>query len=205
MAGSDTERVTVAELTPGDFAEAVAVLARGMRDNPMHVAAFGPDPERRERRLERLFGALFETISAQRPLCARRDASIVAVTGVAPPGACRPSPRQGLAMLPALVGGGPRSAVRAARWLRAWASRDPEEPHAHVGPLAVDRGLQGGGIGSVLLADLCRRLDGAGEVGYLETDKEENVRFYSRQNFGVVAEAEVLGVPNWFMRRRPRP
>ena len=53
------------------------------------------------------------------------------------------------------------------------------------------------------------RLDGAGEVGYLETDKPDNVRFYERFGYEVVGEQPVLGVPNWFMRRpagagRPR-
>ena len=73
----------------------------------------------------------------------------------------------------------------------------------HLGPLAVDAGLQGQGIGSILLAEHCRRLDAAGEVGYLETDREQNVAFYARQGFETVDEAQVLGVPNWFMRRPP--
>ena len=49
-----------------------------------------------------------------------------------------------------------------------------------------------------------QRLDEAGDLGYLETDKAENVRLYERHGFEVVDEAPVLGVPNWFMRREPR-
>ncbi len=56
----------------------------------------------------------------------------------------------------------------------------------------------------MLLAEYCRRIDAAGEVGYLSTDEPENVRFYSRAGFTVVHEGDVLGVPNWYMRREPR-
>ena len=46
-----TAGVEVTPLTPTDVPAAVGVLARGMRDNPIHVAVLGPDPERRERLL----------------------------------------------------------------------------------------------------------------------------------------------------------
>jgi ribosomal protein S18 acetylase RimI-like enzyme len=46
-------------------------------------------------------------------------------------------------------------------------------------------------------------MDAAGEDAYLETDKPENVRFYERFGFEVVGEQEVIGVPNWYMARRP--
>jgi hypothetical protein len=38
-------------------------------------------------------------------------------------------------------------------------------------------------------------------VSYLETDRYKNVRFYRKFGFDVIAEAEVLGVPTWFMSR----
>jgi GNAT superfamily N-acetyltransferase len=194
----------VTDLARSDVPEAVSVLARGMRDNPVHVAAFGGDPERRRRIIERLFGALFRVMTAQTPLGARRDGRIVAATGVAPAGTCQPRPRQQLAMAPAMVTMRPRAAARTGRWIRAWAERDPDEPHVHLGPLAVDSHLQGQGIGSALLAEHCRRLDASGQIGYLETDRPENVAFYARQGFETVDRAIVLGIPNWFMRRQPR-
>lgn len=36
---------------------------------------------------------------------------------------------------------------------------------------------------------------------YLETDKAVNVTLYERFSFVVIGQEEVLGVPNWFMRR----
>ena len=200
---SASGELRVGDLDREHLPEAVAVLARGMRDNPVHVAAFGPDPERRRRIIERLFTGLFRLFTAQTPICVRRGGAIVAATGIAPAGTCQPTLRQALGLAPAVLSMGPRRAARTGRWIRAWASRDPDEPHSHLGPLAVDAHLQGQGIGSVLLGEYCRRLDAAGEVGYLETDKPQNVRFYQKQRFETVGQAEVLGVPNWFMRREP--
>lgn len=107
-------------------------------------------------------------------------------------------------LLPSVVALGPPTAARAGRWLSIWAKRDPDEPHVHLGPLAVDAGLQGQGIGSLIMQEHCRRLDRAREVSYLETDKPDNVRFYERFGFEVTGEEPVLRVPNWFMRRGPR-
>ena len=82
-----------------------------------------------------------------------------------------------------------------------WARRDLAEPHWHLGPVAVDPQLQGQGVGTAMLTAFCSRMDDLSMLSYLETDKYKNVRFYRRLGFAVVAEAEVLGVPNWFMSR----
>ena len=166
----------------------------------MHLAAYGPDPDRRERAHARMIHALFRHGRKNEPIGVWREETLVACTGVIVDGGCRPGLAQ-MRMLPAIAALGPRTAARIAAWLRVWAARDLEEPHAHLGPLAVDRDLQGQGIGSVLLAEHCRRLDERGEVGYLETDKPENVRFYEKQGYRVIGEAPALGVPSWFMRR----
>ena len=176
-----------------------------MRDNPLHVAAFGDDPERRVRLHTRGMRAMFRAFAAQQPLCAIRDGTLVAVTGVAPVGTCRPSATERLRLLPSVVVLGPRRAALVGRWMSAWASRDPDEPHVHLGPFAVDAHLQRQGIGSLIMQEHCRRLDAASEVGYLETDKPENVRFYERFGYEVIGEEAVIGVANWFMRRPPRP
>lgn len=193
--------IDVRDLRPEEVPEAVGVLARGMRDNPLHLSAYGDDPERRLRCHARLMRGLFAAFSAQQPICAVRDGTLVGVTGVAPVGTCQPTTMQRLRLLPALAALGPRTAARVGRWISTWAKHDPDESHVHLGPLAVDVHLQGQGIGSLIMREHCRRLDAAGEVGYLETDKLENVRFYERFGFEVIGEEPVIGVPNWFMRR----
>ncbi len=192
----------VADLPPSSYPDAVGVLARGMRDNPLHVAAYGAHPDRREQAHARLMRALFRHGRNNEPIGVWRDGTLVACTGVLVEGGCRPSLSQ-LKMLPAIAGLGPRTAMRVAAWLPVWSARDPDEPHAHLGPLAVDRHLQGQGIGAVLLTEHCRRLDARRELGYLETDKPENVRFYEKGGYRVVGEAPALGVTCWFMRREP--
>jgi GNAT superfamily N-acetyltransferase len=195
--------VEVGDLPAAEVPEAVAVLARGMRDNPLHVAAFGADPERRRRRLVRFFRAFFRVMRTQTPLAAHDAGTLVGVTGIAPPGTCQPGILDELRLLPAVLTMGPATSARIMRWVAAWAAHDPTEPHSHLGPLAVDAHLQGRGIGTRILAEYCARLDRAGELAYLETDKPVNVRIYERHGFRVVGEERVIGVPNWFMRREP--
>lgn len=195
--------IEIRELRSGEIEEAVGVLARGMRDNPIHVAAYGEDPGRRLRCHARLMRGLLTASTTLEPICAVCEGRIVGLTGVAPVGTCRPSVSHRLRMLPHALALGPRTMIRVLRWVSRWAAQDPDEPHVHLGPLAVDAHLQGQGIGSLIMAEHCRRLDERGEVGYLETDKAENVRFYRRFGYDVVGEEPVIGVPNWYMRREP--
>jgi hypothetical protein len=53
------------------------------------------------------------------------------------------------------------------------------------------------------MREYVRRLDDGDEASYLETEKPQNVALYQRFGFEVIDEAEVLGVPNWFMWREP--
>jgi len=182
-----------------DLQRAALVAARGMRDNPLHVAAIGPDPERRVRVMNRVFSRLLP-LGGRRTLGAWDGDRLVGVADSAEPGRCQPSPLDRLRLSPAMLMAG-RAAPRMARWLSAWAEHDPEVPHSHFGPLAVDSDLQGKGIGSLLLSAYCRQLDDTAMLAYLETDKRENVTLYERFGFVVTGEADVIGVKNWFMTR----
>jgi ribosomal protein S18 acetylase RimI-like enzyme len=189
-------------LGASEVGEAVAVLSRGMRDNPGHVAAFGEHPERRLHRLRTFFDGAFAVMNWQTLVARSGDGTIVGVMAMSSPGTCRPSITQQLRILPRQLQNGPRSVLRMARWLAVWDQHDPDERHWHFGPLAVDAHLQGMGIGSKLMGVFCARMDAAGEDAYLETDKQINVTFYERFGFEVVGEEEVLSVSNWFMLRR---
>ncbi len=127
---------------------------------------------------------------------------LVGVSGTVPPRRCQLSTGEKLKVLPVLLGGsGVRSTLRVIRWVGDWSRCDPKRAHWHLGPVGVERHLQGQGIGSALLGVFCRRLDETRFVAYLETDKRENVAFYERFGFEVVGEHKVLGVQNWFMLR----
>jgi len=198
------EGLEIGALNASEVQEAMNVIVRGMRDNPLHVAAFGDDPEIRQRKLHALMSAEF-TLGHRfsNTLAARReDGRIVGVCGVIPPGECRPGLRPRL--LPTLLRLGPRSAGRVVRWLGLWGKHDPKERHWHVGVLAVDQHLQGMGIGSKLIRVFCAQMDAAGEDAYLQTDKPANIHFFEIFGFAVVGVEEACGVPNWFMLRRSK-
>jgi ribosomal protein S18 acetylase RimI-like enzyme len=135
-------------------------------------------------------------------LGAFRDGSLAGVCGMARPGLCQPTSLEKLTVIPSVVFGNPLTApMRVLKWAGEWARRDPSEPHWHLGPVAADSHVQGQGIGRAMLTEFCARVDRSGGLSNLETDKPENVRFYQKFGFTVIAEAEILRVPNWFMSR----
>src|SRR3712207_1469365 len=69
--------LTFDEVTPADFAQVIGVLGRGMRDNPAHVAAYGPDPVVRQRSMERLFAGLLGSGMPVKMIAARRPDGVI--------------------------------------------------------------------------------------------------------------------------------
>jgi ribosomal protein S18 acetylase RimI-like enzyme len=195
--------VRVRELGRDELGGAAQLLGRGMRDNPINRRVFGDDPEDCGRALARFFVPVLKGVHRRGLVIgAWREDVLVGVSAAAPPGKCQPGLFEKVTILPAVVFGNSGSTVgRVLGWTGAWAQRDLPEPHWHLGPVAVDAGRQGQGIGGALLAAFCARLDEEKARAYLETDKPENVRFYRKFGFDVVAQADVLGVPNWFMSR----
>lgn len=185
----------------GNVNRAARLAAYAMRDNPLHVAAIGDDPGSRDCLMRGLFRELLT--QDRTVLGAWRGERLVGVAAYTAPGRCRPTGRQLVALLRPLARFGIRI-PRVLRWQAIWARRDPGEPHAHLGPVAVDPEMWGLGIGTRLLREYGRILDGAGDRGYLETDRVENVRFYRRIGFRVTSESDVIGVRNWFMVRDPQ-
>ncbi|MFL5869966.1 MAG: GNAT family N-acetyltransferase [Solirubrobacterales bacterium] len=198
----DLQRIEVGEPRADEIEPAIDVASRALADGPLTVAVIGDDLDLNFRYLRRFFRLQYRLAPHQRPLVARLDGRVVASTNDLHDGACHAGPLMKLRSLPALLATRPTVAVRAARWFADWERRDPGgRPHSHFGPFGVEPELQGRGIGSLVLTEYCRRLDASGEDSYLETEKPENVALYSRFGFEVIEEAEVLGVPNWFMWR----
>ena len=195
--------VAVGELGRHELKFAAGVLGRAFRDNPIVIAVQGDNPLRRMRSGERVFGS-FVALMEQPPLAACRGDWIVGICGMAPPGTCQAPLLKQLRFLPAVLRDGPMAALRTLRVMSEWKQRDPVDRHWHLGPVGVEPGLQGMAVGSQMMERFCARMDVEGEMAYLETDKPENVRFYEKVGFVTVEQAEVLGVPNWFMLRDPR-
>ena len=198
------DELEIGAIEAAEIEEAARLLSRGMRDNPLHVAAFGEDPGRRTQSLYRLFSGMLAVTGLPMLAARQADGTIVGVLGMSCPGSRRLLAAQQLRLLIRLSSNGPRSTLRTLRWVGAWARREPAGRHWRLGPVAVDEGLQRMGVGSRLMEVYCAQVDASGEEAYLETDKPGNVRFYERFGFELVGEQEVLGVPNWFMTRRPQ-
>ncbi len=188
-------------MRPQERDAAVAVVARAMSTSPMTRAVVRAEPERCYPMLVRLFTRLYKVARHQRPLVARLDGRVIGSTNDLVSGSCRFGLGDRLRAAPDLLRMPPPVTIRAFRWLNEWERRDPDRPHSHYGPFGVEPELQGRGIGSLVMTEYTRRLDAAGEGAYLETDKPENVALYGRFGFEVIEEAEVLGIPNWFMWR----
>jgi ribosomal protein S18 acetylase RimI-like enzyme len=193
--------VEVRPLERDELVYAAGVGARGMRDNPMTIGVLGDDASHRHRSLDRAYRA-FLPMMALPPLAGFRGDHVVGIAGMAPPGRCQLSTSARLRLLPRTR---PRlrDMRRTFQWLSDWERRDIDEPHVHLGPVAVEPGLQGLGIGSQIMQHFAERMDDEDRVAYLETDKRSNVAFYERFGFETIDEGVVLGVPNWFMRREP--
>ena len=198
--------IAIRELKRHDLPSAVGVIARGMRENPLHIAALGADAELRGARLIRMFTVALPLIHSKGVLLGAFEGdTLVGIAGMVAPGRCQPTLTEKLTTMPRFmpaVGGG--ALTRVGRWMAAWAEHDLKQPHWHLGPVTVDTHMQGRGIGSALMNEYCARLDRLHVAGYLETDKLVNVAFYARFGFETIDSAPVLNVPNWFMKRSAR-
>lgn len=192
-------------LHAGELPAAAGAAARALQDDPATVACYGDDPLVRLAATYGMFVELFERVTVPQ-YGAVVGKCVLAVAGVLPPGTC-----VGTLMAPYVATTlaspvpPPGDPARAMVLWATWAAHDVPEEHWHIGPVGVEPGYQGAGIGGAVMAALCAELDGRGGVGWLETNKERNLRFYADLGFELVGEAEALGVPNWFMRRDPRP
>ena len=183
------------------FTDSVALLAAAYATNPINMALFG-GAGAKTRDLNR---ALFEVtlkhfLPGEKLVACFGDEIVGFAQYVHSPG-CRPTRDQTAPVIPILHRAIGEALPRVGEWLRAWREHDPEEPHWHLGTVAVRPDMQGRGIGSLLIEPYCASLDVTRELGYLETDRQENLEFYRKAGFSVCGELQVLGVPTWFLRR----
>jgi GNAT superfamily N-acetyltransferase len=174
------------------------MMAGAFVTNPLHIAAFGPS---RVDRNDAFFRAGLAMMKG--PTFVAMDGSrLVGLVHWVRSPQCQLSRMEKLQVMPVMIGAfGIVSAVRVGSWLSSWSAHDPREPHVHLGPIGVLPDAQGRGVGHRLMEHYCGAIDLTGEVGYLETDRPANVRFYERFGFALVNEITVLGVPNFLMRR----
>lgn len=202
----------VAPLAPVEVAEAIDLLARSFRDNPLNRAVVGTSAHRRMRANSHGMRATFSaTAGHSRRLAIRSPREkgetqpiIAALLGFGPGSYPAPLPSAREQLL-CLLGQGWRVMRRWSRVHEELSEIHPPARHCYLGLLGVRVDRQGQGLGAELLDAWLSEVDSLGLPAYLETDRERNVAFYSRAGFEVSATLSVLGVDIWCMRRPPFP
>jgi ribosomal protein S18 acetylase RimI-like enzyme len=193
--------VVVRAMEPDELDRACAVVGRAFADNPSTLVNARGDRARAERMMRRVVRVAKLTRPYRRVLIADVDGDIVGVLNAAPWPSCQMTFAEQLRAAPALVRSLGFGLSRAARMMAARARHDPDEPHWHLGPIGVDAGRQGHGIGSMLLTAFLGELDTERGAAFLETDVDRNVELYGRFGFRVTSRERVLGVDTRFMSR----
>lgn len=197
------QQVTIEPFRPEDVKEVASVIAAAMVTNPtMEIVFQDVETEEIKRRLTGTFELLFQNAPAD-TLVARKDGKIISVVRVSRSPHCIPPPSEAIPMLEAEMKNVLKESFQRHEDLfNIWRKNDLPEPHYHFGPNAVLPEFQGQGIATEILTQVCERIDSEGEVAFLETDKPENVKFYSRFGFSVINETtEPFGVTTYFMKR----
>ena len=195
---SGLDELVVREIAGNDMIIALELAGRALRDNPGTRAWGSNDSLVRHREVVTVMRSTFAHSVG---LGAFVGDVCVGVAARFPPGECMGVTLAELAGHQHDPVGPPGDPSRALVFGAATVANDLAEPHWHVGPVSVEPGCQGHGIGSKLLAALCRGLDDERGIGFLETDKLENVRLYERFGFGVTHIADIVGATVWHMRR----
>lgn len=211
-------------LTHDERTAAGGVAARALRDDPLFMYLQGDDPLLR---MAGSYAAFREPPRVPEPSFLARvlrtsrahiehrpppttwggliGGYVVGTAAAAPPGACfvdlMPSEAR---RAPTGPEGEPGSPDRLARVMSELWAHHSHERHWHVGPVGVEPGLQGRGVGAAVMRQLCDAMDAEGEIAFLETEKPENVVFYRRLGFEVTSVSQLGDLHTWFMRRAPQ-
>lgn len=190
------DKLQISFMELGDVAAAAKVLSLAMLNNPLHIAVFRGTGEDERQEIERMFVDLFNTLPGI-VFLAKEGPNIVGVMRMK---SCTgrkaaeapPAPQDEIDIT-----------VRKTVWLNEWARRDPKAQHWHLGPIGVLPSHRRVGIGSKLMQRFCREVDRCAATAYLETDLDENVRFYKKFGFDLLTTSNIFEVENRYMVRPP--
>ena len=83
---------------------------------------------------------------------------------------------------------------------------DSPQPCWYLNAIGVDPSEQRTGLGTALLRPMLVRIDEDGLPSFLDTSAPDNLGYYERFGFRVMAESKLPnGIPLWGMTRPPRP
>lgn len=190
----------IEEFKPAEIEEVSWLLANSMSTNPNHLAMFRSANLPEIKIQQRMFDMVLRDQN-NKSFTAKLNGQIVGIMAYTTSDRCQMSPFTMLRALPKFINIFGKYLLPVLKWRMNWGKHDHKCSHIHFGPLAVDKNQQGKGIGKALLKHFCDYLDNTQQIGYLETDKKENVPLYEKFGFKVVETDELRGVRNWFMVR----
>ena len=176
-----------------DIQESAKVLSIAMLNNPHHIGIFMGNGEKERLQIEKIFFELFNDLPGI-VFLAKENEKII---GVMRMNSCTGK----VVDEPEVCGDENDINWRKSVWFREWAVHDPVEQHWHLGPIGVLPSHQGMGVGTELMQRFCKEVDNCSAKAYLETDLDENVRFYEKFGFKRVAESIIFDVANRYMIR----
>jgi GNAT superfamily N-acetyltransferase len=186
-----------------DERQAAAMLVRAFAEDPLVRAICGQPESRREEKMLWSFRLSLRAhcLSPHPGWVARSgNGNIAGLVLVSYPGARLEARPDTWFSLRSLWHIGWASAQRGAEAARTIGRHLPLQPFVYVRTLGVDPAFQRRGLGSALLEYgircVRRKLP-----AYLETAREENVRFYAQHGFRCVGTFRCLEVPVWRMWR----
>lgn len=199
--------IDIVSLTPDRLDTAVAATSRAFWPDPM-FGFFARNAVSEHRMLPYFISAVMKDALRHGHVDVVLQNNQVAATSswLAPGDSPRSRKREmqiSLRCARALVTG--RNRLKGIALLDDMAKSHPTEPHWYLGLIGVDPKHQGSGIGSALLQHRLTECDHSGMPAYLETQKPENVPYYSRFGFTVAKVIEHSGCPPlWTMWREPQ-
>jgi len=185
-----------------EFPHLAGVLVRAFEADPFHRWLF-PDDGSRPRRQRKLFERVLAIYDRHGVIYTTEDASGVALWD--PPRDGGPSLLELLSFVVRVLPVFGARAPKIAQGMAPLSSLHPDEPHWYLSILGTDPDRQRGGVGSALLQPILEHCDEDGTPAYLEASHLENVPYYERFGFEVVAPlAMPAGGPVVYrMKREP--
>ena len=176
-----------------DIQTSAKVLSIAMLNNPHHIGVLLGNGERQRMEIEKMFLELFKNLPGI-VFVAKENEEIIGVMRMK---SCTGKSIDG----PGAVEDENDINWRKSVWFKEWADHDPVEQHWHLGPIGVLPSHQGMGVGTELMTRFCKEVDNCSAKAYLETDRDENIRFYEKFGFRCIAESIIFDVPNRYMLR----
>lgn len=196
-------RTVVRNAEPDEFPHLAEVLVRAFWSDPFHRWLF-PDEAQRPRRQRLLFERVLAIYDRHGVVYTTDEGEGVALWD--PPREGGPSLSELLSFVVRVLPVFGARAWQIAQGMAPMASLHPPEPHWYLSILGTDPERQRGGVGSALLLPVLQECDEEGISAYLEASRVENVPYYERFGFEVVAP---LAMPSggpvvYKMKREPQ-